>query len=308
MSTRSCIAPTTPGALAVDPGGSGIAADLLIAVEVPLPWPKPVFAHPVLDGVDLLAAEAAVPTRVLASVPHDPASSGYAVVAYRRAGATMNRTEMRVDATDIADAVRTMVATPTDADLDEGDSVAPPELWVCTQGSHDSCCGRDGTRLAIDVRARRGDVVVRRVSHTGGHRFAPTALTLPDGRMWGYIDPTLVDQVVDRSGAPSELAERCRGWTGAGVGPAQVAERAVFAAVGWSLDDARREITLLDDAGADGSVGVRVEATWPDGAAVVYEVDVTIVREVPTIACREPGGLPAKPGREYGVTRCARVA
>jgi hypothetical protein len=298
--------------LAVDPGGSAITADVLIAVEVPLPWPKPVFEHPLLHGLDRAAAEAPVPARVLATVPLDPAASDAAVVVYRRRGSSMLRTEVRVDAADIIAVVQALLDDPTGAG-DAGDTgqveYSRPELWVCTQGSHDSCCGRDGTRLAVDVAAAGTDIVVRRVSHTGGHRFAPTALTLPDGRMWGYIDPALVDHVVDRCGSPAELAERCRGWTGAPTGFAQMAERAVFAEVGWALDEASREITLLHSAGdaSPGAATVQVRATWPDGATVTYEVGVATVREVPTIACREPGGLPAKPGREYGITSLHRI-
>ena len=44
-----------------------------------------------------------------------------------------------------------------------------------------------------------------------------------------------------------------------------------------------------------------------DGVGGTWEVVVAIVREVPTIACRAPGGVPAKPGREYGVSRLERV-
>lgn len=301
--------------LAVDPGGSAIRADVLIAVEVPLPWPKPVFDHPLLRGVDRAVAGSAVPARVLAAVPQDPGSPQSAVVAYRRRGASMVRTEVRVGLADIAAAVDAILSDPTAAGHDDGAESADgpdgamPELWVCTQGSHDSCCGRDGTRLAIEVTAAGTGVVVRRVSHTGGHRFAPTALSLPDGRMWGYIDPALVDQLVGRSDAPAESADRCRGWTGACAGFEQVAERAVFAEVGWSLDQARREISVLEssDAANPDVAVVRVVATWPEGVTATYEVDVAVVREVPTIACREPGGLPAKPGREFGVTGLRRI-
>jgi hypothetical protein len=296
-------------ALAVDPGGSAITADLLIAVEVPLPWPKPVFAHPLLEGLDRAAAEARVPSRVLAAVPLHPGVPERAVVAYRRQGASMVRSEVRVEPALIGEAVQAMLDDPTAAHHGIGADTSTPELWVCTQGSHDSCCGRDGTRLAVDVATAGTDVVVRRVSHTGGHRFAPTALTLPDGRMWGYIDPVLVDQVINRAGSPDVLAGRCRGWTGAPTGYAQMAERAVFADIGWPLDLARREITVLDPASdaSPGTATVQVRATWPDGLAATYEVDVATVREVPTIACREPGGLPAKPGREYGITALRRI-
>ena len=84
------------------------------------------------------------------------------------------------------------------------------------------------------------------------------------------------------------------------MGPAQVAERAVFAAQGWGFDQARRQVTT-DDESNGGPIGFTIvteEATW--------EVRVAEGRAVPTIACRQPGGLPAKPGREYEVVSIRR--
>ncbi len=188
-------------------------------------------------------------------------------------------------------------------------------VLICTQGSHDVCCGNEGTRLAADLEAllltrRRADidesfgeaspsngqVSMHRVSHTGGHRFAPTALTLPDGRMWAGIEASDLSSILDRTADAAKLAPRCRGWWGAAAGPAQVGERAVFAEVGWPLDAMAREVNLRPTADA---WEVEVVAA---SAGRAWTVTVRERRTVPTIACRALGGLPAKPATEFIVT------
>ena len=107
-------------------------------------------------------------------------------------------------------------------------------------------------------------------------------------------DPDEMAAIVARSGLPSSVADRCRGWMGAdSVG--QVAERAVFAIVDdWSMDDVARTVTSTEIGdGWDCTVEV---------VGRVFDVRVESGRPVPTITCRADGGLPAKLGREYVVT------
>ena len=282
--------------VALDPAGTAIRADVLIAAEVPLPWPKPVFAHAALAGVRDAMAQSPVPARVLAAVPRD-ADRGLDVVAYTREPWGAARQAWRTDEAGVAAVATALLAgtEPPGADnvTDELDHVA--EVWICTQGSHDLCCGSDGTRFAGDVDDLWDDVVVRRVSHTGGHRFAPTAVTLPDGRMWAYLDPDGLREVLTRAGDASSVADRCRGWWGADTGPAQVAERALLIEEGWTWEAAPRSATVIDE--VDGVATVHVTAG--EGGLRTWVAQVRRGREVPTIACRAPGGLPAKPGVEW---------
>ena len=137
---------------------------------------------------------------------------------------------------------------------------------------------------------------VFRVSHTGGHRFAPTAMTLPDGRMWAYLGADTVADVVTASGDAADLAQYCRGWWGADRGPAQVAERAVFAQLGFAIDHARRTVTEVSDGSYLVDIDVVDDAA---GGPSSWSVAVELVREVPTISCRKPGGQPIKKAQEY---------
>lgn len=268
-----------------DPVGTAIRADLVFLVDVERPWPKPIRDHPVLTGMMDVVGGLLPPARLFASVPQTATPM---VTAFGRVGASM-RVTAAPRAADLATQLETMAG-----DAAANWEPASPTLLVCAQGSHDICCGSDGERLAGAVSARWPDIRVHRISHTGGHRFAPTGLTLPDGRMWAHLDPDAVRGIVDRSISAPAAAPRCRGWIGADRGFAQAGERAVFAAVGWDLDDTARRVSV--DQRAEDAAVVVVEA-----GPRSWEMEVTIARHVPTISCRAPGGKPAKPAPEFAV-------
>lgn len=271
----------------IDPGGTGLAPDVIVLVEVPEPWPKPVGKHP--DLVDFVAAAAVNPSqiRLLAAVPHDP--SNPRVLSFRPADGGMLRTVVALEGDAVSNLQEALDAEP---DFVASGPDAPRTLLVCTQGSHDICCGDQGVTFADAVEVGRPDVELFRVSHTGGHRFAPTAMTLPDGRMWAWLTPASLDSILDRSMEPAAAAAACRGWWGTPTGPRQVAERAVFAERGFVVDDVARTVHTEEIEG-----GHRVTVALADEPAQV--VVVRPGREVATIACESPGGLPIKPGREW---------
>lgn len=281
-----------------DPGGTAITADLVVVVDVPLPWPKPVFDHDHLAGLRGTGPSAGGPMRLLASVPDDP--DRRRVRTYRRRGGRAERTVHEPPDDTARRSLLEALASVEPADLPWSVHTDEPEttVLVCTQGSHDVCCGTEGTRLARELsELDRDDLTVLRVSHTGGHRFAPTAMTLPDGRMWAHLDLATLVGITGRRLPTERVASRCRGWWGATTGPAQVAERAVFAHAGWEWNDTHRTVTELTDGSGDGTTTWRVA-----GDAGEWIVELEPGRPVPTITCRADGGLPAKPGREYTVT------
>ena len=68
-----------------------------------------------------------------------------------------------------------------------GSREAEPTLLVCTNGRRDVCCAVRGRPLAAHA-ARAAPGRVWEVSHTGGHRFAPTAVLLPWGQTFARLD------------------------------------------------------------------------------------------------------------------------
>lgn len=273
----------------VDPGGTALAPDVVVLVEVPEPWPKPVAKHESLRTLVGVALGHSEQVRLLAAVPHDPANPR--VIAFRPDVGGMTRAERPLGHTPTGSLLAVLTErNPEFVPFADG---SPRTLLVCTQGSHDVCCGTDGAQFADSFASERPDVELFRVSHTGGHRFAPTAMSLPDGRMWAYLTTDIASQIIDREVGPFDVAALCRGWWGAPTGPAQVGERAVFAARGFGLDEMARVVTVTELPGRS-----QVEVEVDDG---VYVIDVAGGREVPTIACGAPGGEPVKPGREWSV-------
>jgi hypothetical protein len=74
-----------------------------------------------------------------------------------------------------------------------------PLYLVCVNGRRDPCCAKYGSALHRALATYAGDAVWQ-TTHVGGHRFAPTLLTLPDGVIYGRLTP---DQAGDFVAATS---------------------------------------------------------------------------------------------------------
>ncbi|MEG3978003.1 sucrase ferredoxin [Microcoleus sp. herbarium8] len=111
------------------------------------------------------------------------------------------------------------------------------DILVCTHGSHDRCCARYGNPFYAQAKAvvfelELSDVRVWKSSHFGGHRMAPTAIDLPDGRYYGNLDRTSFKSILTRTGDIECLNKVYRG---SGVLPneIQVLERELIIRYGW---------------------------------------------------------------------------
>ena len=71
-----------------------------------------------------------------------------------------------------------------------------PLLLVCTNGRRDVCCAVFGRPLAHEVTLQRPGQVWE-TSHTGGHRFSPTAVLLPWGITLARLDARLAVATLD---------------------------------------------------------------------------------------------------------------
>lgn len=266
------------------PAGTAIHADVVLLLDVPAPWPKPITSHPRLSGIVDDVAVASPRTRLFASMPADDRTR--LTVFRNEAGRGVRATYVITNEEATADAVFAAIAGAETPGMELVEEPAfRPSLLVCTQGTHDICCGSDGVRLSGDVARNLPDVDVYRISHTGGHRFAPTAMSMPDGRMWAWLDLDDVRNIFETRGDHADLARRCRGWWGAAPGAPQAAEIEVFRRLGWEASprsvegDTSPYTVRLEDR----SIRVRVEEA----------------RAVPTIACRAPGGRPFKESVEF---------
>ena len=308
--------------IGLDPAGTAIRADRLVLVETPLPWPKPALDHPELQSLAAVLAQSSRPTRLLAVVPTispPDDGSGTKIVVYDRNGGSAVERRYQTSSQEQSIALARALA---DDNVEAGQpylvaeyQVARPTVLICTQGSHDVCCGSEGTRLAAELDATMGvfPIELFRVSHTGGHRFAPTAMTLPDGRMWAGLTAELLRQIVAHAVGPAELVGRVRGWWGAEAGRAQVAELAVWNERGWDLDRHDRKVDIHQPTDGPAVATVVVGPASGYGAAgneapaEQWQVEVAEGRAVPTIACRQAGGMPAKWAPELNVVSVSRT-
>ncbi len=110
------------------------------------------------------------------------------------------------------------------------------DILVCTHGRRDQCCGRYGERFYGEaskiVRSQHSGHQVWRSSHIGGHRFAPTAITFPDGRYYARLDAFSFNSLLQRSGDINLLQPIYRG---SSLLPeaAQELERSLLLQYGW---------------------------------------------------------------------------
>jgi len=107
---------------------------------------------------------------------------------------------------------------------------ASPVLMICSNSRRDVCCSVRGRPVAIESAFQRPGQVWE-CSHTGGHRFAPTGVLLPQGQVLGRLSGISAVAAVDAAGLgelPVELLgethDRGRSHL---IAPAQAAESTV---------------------------------------------------------------------------------
>ncbi|RIQ19553.1 sucrase ferredoxin [Jiangella rhizosphaerae] len=225
--------------------GTAPVAAWWLVVEQPGPWGAKALTQSHLDpslGRDLDAAAAEHGGRVaLVRRPrrhpdtHHPAAHRVWL-----AGTTPGATFLLGGWLPSPDALRSLdfaaLGAGSPAGLPELRPETEPLLLVCTNGRRDLCCAVKGRALVAGLR----DDVLGRVwetTHLGGHRFAPTAVLLPHGVMYGRMDDKLALLLVEEARAGRFLDDGYRGRS-TFERPGQSAEAAVRRLLGHTgLDD-----------------------------------------------------------------------
>jgi hypothetical protein len=232
--------------------GTAPTVSRFLFVEVPLPWPKKVWkAKGVPPGVVEALKQSktrGLDLKARAIVPdHEYSQPGFTRVLYFRrpdgAFTTFFRDEFLVPCEQVALLLNALLGGP-DTDLRSferfrADSSGVRDLLVCTHGTEDACCGTFGFplyhRLRQHYAAPFGEQLrVWRVSHIGGHRFAPTMLDFPHGHCWAHLDAeATLDSLVLRKGPLEPVLGKYRGWSGLNFYE-QLVEREAFLREGWA--------------------------------------------------------------------------
>jgi hypothetical protein len=196
------VAPTDPSRCSVasllrgDPqAGTAPVASRWLLVEHQGPWAKkPMDTEPLAGpvGAEVEARAASFGGKVLLvrrpgrRAPGAEERHWFAVDTVRR---TWVRGTWRAQA-DLLDAARALGTALTASQED-----AEPMVLVCTHGVRDTCCAVRG-RPIVTTLARVLPDQVWECTHLGGHRFAGTLLSLPDGACFGRLDPVSAVEVV----------------------------------------------------------------------------------------------------------------
>lgn len=89
-------------------------------------------------------------------------------------------------------------------------------LLVCTHGRRDACCAVHGRTLLTALLEAADETQRRHIwecSHIGGHRFAPSTLTLPSGAVHGRVTADEARDFLQRTMQDQVLPNRFRGRT-----------------------------------------------------------------------------------------------
>lgn len=264
-----------------DPAGTATPFDLLVLLEIPPPWPTVAFSDPRVPsearaGLAELAREGVRGSALLVDDGAPPVADGRLGVTVWRGGhcddgAPYAGVRARRRPADLVAFVRSVLQG-----ADAGQDAQPAErTWlVCTHGERDGCCGRFGEaafqaarELASTGTPAPDPLRVWRCSHFGGHRFAPTLLDLPEGRMWGFLDASALSALADRGGPPPPLRRHYRGWCAVPT-YAQAAERDLYDAHGRAWRTARVSVRSLgapDAAGVPAGVELQAHGLAADG-------------------------------------------
>lgn len=315
-----------------DPAGTAPHWDAVMAIEIPSPWPRDISAcEPFASLTDEVAATiAGADGRIWRpqGLVCEKGCDSIRLIAFERGSGSAGPFATRewflpaADAAALADLAGALVDGDEDRvaahgqwrdDPDEG----TVDLLLCTHGTRDVCCGGPGTALHAEVLGALGGADtagaghrrrIWRTSHAGGHRFAPTALSFPQGVSWAHLDSETCLAILNREGDSAELGSHMRGALSLAGGVAQVADREGFAAFGWGWLERERTAVLVshDRRTLSSTVDVMAAGESADAEATsgVVSVDVELQRHIAMPSCGAIDDPEFKTEPVWNVARC----
>jgi hypothetical protein len=151
------------------------------------------------------------------------------------------------------------------------------DVLICTHGSHDRCCARHGNPFYVQARrmvqSLSADVQVWRCSHFGGHRFAPTAITLPDGRVYARLDSFSLKSILSRSGSLDSMNAIYRG---SSLLPSELQglERSLLLRFGWNWMKTGFRATMHPIVGYPQALQAQIEFQLPGEALMSCQAQI----------------------------------
>lgn len=308
--TQKTYCNTAAQALGLDPAGYAGSFEDAVLIETPLPWKRDLYkaagALP-QEAIDLLdlwrqryQETGVYGHRPLLIAPDDAYSRpGYRRVIYyaRPDGpfARFAKQEYLVPHDDAGPLLWALFEAretlPRFEEYRVPNDQSGRDILVCTHGTIDVACAKFGyplyQRLRDEFAGSDGTDALRvwRVSHFGGHVFAPTLIDMPTGHYWAYVGQEQAAQIVQRTGDVAALHGHYRGWAGLPRGFAQAAERELWQREGWSWFDYPKSGEIVDkEAGEEPQwADVVLRYTTPSDGAHAWRAHVKVDRTLETM-------------------------
>ncbi len=267
--------------------GSAPSYQTYIMVECPYPWAENAFkSQGVPQNLRELVAEvkeANLSIRFLLTLPPqpDPENQTRVLIFQKQSGLAVGYKKQAIKVSNITDVAPLLNKYLTSEGLQiEGKASRIRDFFVCTHGSHDKCCSRYGYpffRQGVAMVEKLGleDVGFWQVSHIGGHRFAPTLISLPDGRYYGALDQESLQAILLHQGDITCLNRVYRGW---GLLPrkVQVLERELILRHGWEWLSNSVSCRILQDFPEKNLTQVELFCQTSNGETCAYQGDIII--------------------------------
>jgi len=220
---------TTCSALAADEPLAGTApyARAWIAIEQPGRWGRDALRSDVLPhGVGPILADHAKVAQVgvlLVRHPNRPRALAAGEVRRVWIAVVESQTLVSLDVTDCRDLLSWDFQAIADGRYHEtsGRSLSAREVnkpltLICCHAARDACCALHGRALYDALLAHASaeeSSLIWQCSHLGGHRFAPTMLTLANGMSYGRVSLSQAREAIDQATAGLVSLTQARGRT-----------------------------------------------------------------------------------------------
>lgn len=206
-------------------------------IEVPGPWGRDAVTACRVEAVRALTSDAHRRVLLVRRPGRQPAYDPAAPLRVWIAGGLPGDAAPRLA---LAAAPEIMRTWPADGPDDARPDPSGPVLAVCANSARDLCCGLEGRALAKDLAAEG----VWECSHLGGHRFAPTALFIPEGRVYGRLNIDVARTLlIEGSSATSATFLRGR----SGLPEAAQAAEAHLMRLGYRVDTPEMRLDEFGD-------------------------------------------------------------
>lgn len=274
------------------PIGSASAFSRAFLFEVPLPWARVPLETPhiptsITDAIEEFQAEQGKVSVYLLAPDPAYAVEGARLIDVQVIDGEIIKHEIIASDGDIAQVIRSLAHNeplPFPATID-------PTPWrdvaICTHGSRDACCATFGAPMYLKMHVAAQSLPNTRVwrcSHLGGHRFAPTMIDLPSGRVYGLVDDAAARGILLGDSTPEALIPHYRGWIGHKAPELQMLEAHILEHIGWSWTEYTQQGEVLESDTEGRGVRVRITGTHPSLEPVCFEGDIHWGDEFSTIA------------------------